>query len=45
MGLGLLASIPAFAGVATPEIDPASVSSALALLGGAMLLIRQKKKS
>ncbi len=30
---------------AVPEIDPASGSSAIALLAGAMLLIRQKKKS
>jgi hypothetical protein len=45
----LLAGFGAFllafpAGVPTPEIDAASAGNALALLGGAVLLIRSRKK-
>ena len=37
---GLLLAIP----VGVPEIDAASAGNALALLGGAMLLIRSRKR-
>ncbi len=42
--IGIATSGFLFGGPAVPEIDPGAGASALTLLAGAMLLIRQKKK-
>jgi hypothetical protein len=42
LGLGL--SSACFAGLGAPEIDPASGASALALLAGASLMIRGRRR-
>jgi hypothetical protein len=48
LGIALMfVGVASFAGatIATPEIDPGSAGSALALLSGALLVIRARRKN
>ncbi len=45
VGLGLVLAAAAFAGISppdAPEINPASVATPIALLGGAVLIVRSR---
>ncbi|HEY3823073.1 MAG TPA: hypothetical protein VGL82_00875 [Bryobacteraceae bacterium] len=41
--LGIGSGVAAMAGLPTPEIDPSSVGSAVALLAGTLLVIRGRR--
>jgi hypothetical protein len=42
--LGIGSGVAAMAGLPTPEIDPSSVGSAVALLAGTLLVIRGRRR-